>query len=147
MASARAGNSTTGPGKYSCEVPKRDRWMQENRANIQAMLLVWIQRISRVLTCVLVLAAVAAAQQNSQEARPTAPPANQSPAAVSPAAVSPAVANPGMGIPAPAESTAPASAPDSSQDALHLGPGDLVDVAVFGAPDLAQEFRISSTGD
>lgn len=92
--------------------------------------------------CVVLLAAVAAAQQSSQETQQTAPQPNQSPAAVAPVASTPAPANSGLTDNAP-----PATDANGSQDALRLGPGDLVDVAVFGAPDLAQEFRISSTGD
>lgn len=31
--------------------------------------------------------------------------------------------------------------------ALHLGPGDLIEVAVYGVPELSQKARISSSGD
>src|SRR5438270_13581326 len=44
--------------------------------------------------------------------------------------------------PAPAQQIA-----DSSQPRLHLGGGDLIDVVIFGVPDLSSKGRISNEGE
>src|SRR5512135_3360269 len=31
--------------------------------------------------------------------------------------------------------------------AVHIGPGDLLDIQVFGVPDLSQKTRVTSSGD
>jgi polysaccharide biosynthesis/export protein len=41
----------------------------------------------------------------------------------------------------------PAIAKHADDTALHLGPGDLIEIAVYGIPELSQKARISSSGD
>jgi polysaccharide export outer membrane protein len=41
----------------------------------------------------------------------------------------------------------PAIAKPADNAGLHLGPGDLIEVAVYGIPELSQKVRISSSGD
>ncbi len=47
----------------------------------------------------------------------------------------------------PALEASQSSQPRISDAALHLGPGDLIEVAVYGVPELSQKARISSSGD
>ncbi len=47
---------------------------------------------------------------------------------------------------APAESGTPA-APDSSAAQMRIGGGDLLNISVYGVPELAQDIRVSNTGD
>src|SRR5436305_7374707 len=49
--------------------------------------------------------------------------------------------------PTPPAPPAPQQLSDSSQPRLHLGGGDLIDVAIFGVPDLSSKGRISNEGE
>lgn len=45
-------------------------------------------------------------------------------------------------------SQAPGSVPTATTlGAVHIGPGDLLDIQVFGVPDLSQKARVTSSGD
>lgn len=81
---------------------------------------VLFRRFTGVLTCVVLFSSIVLAQQNSA---PQVPAAQANPA------------------------TTGTSTNDYSEHALRLGSGDLIGISVFGTPELAQEFRISSTGE
>src|SRR5215472_5632038 len=65
----------------------------------------------------------------------------------------PATATPGSGQPAAADKKQAEETPalkdrqDHSDPTLRLGPGDLIAVSVYGAPDLATEGRVNAAGD
>ncbi|HVP43767.1 MAG TPA: polysaccharide biosynthesis/export family protein [Terriglobales bacterium] len=89
----------------------------------------------RMFLCALALVAslTASAQQTAQPTKQdAAPPAAQDAGAVF--AQKPAEQTPGS--PAPA-----------AYGAVRMGPGDLLDISVFGVPDLSQKARITSSGD
>ncbi len=100
------------------------------------------QACSRILlrpvfcAALLLSSLTAAAQQAAQPQKPppaTPPPASQDAGAIF--SQKPAVQAPGA---APAT---PASG------AVRIGPGDLIDIQVFGVPDLSQKTRVTSSGD
>jgi polysaccharide export outer membrane protein len=93
--------------------------------------------LHRVLCAAFLISSLSAgAQQTSQAKQPAhavPPPASQDAGAVF--AQKPA---------APAPGTTPAA---PAVGAVHIGPGDLLDIQVFGVPDLSQKTRVTSSGD
>jgi polysaccharide export outer membrane protein len=68
----------------------------------------------------------------------------QAPAAPMPAAET--VPKPGAGE-TPPGTTVDAAAPDAASSELRIGAGDLLEIAVFGAPEFNKQVRVSSSGD
>ncbi len=99
----------------------------------------------RLSVCVLaVVLGAGQALLTAQDARPTA---GQSFPDLSQPAAPPAASDE---IPASATqppSDRPAAVPDSSPPGLMLGQGDLLEMNVYGVPELSQKVRVSNTGD
>lgn len=101
-----------------------------------------VSELSLALACALVFCQPSLGQQeapakavgpsaNTQSAAPQAVPLPQVP----PAAVS------------PADTASPAPKPEDETPPVKLGPGDLVEVNVYGVPELATKARVSNDGD
>ncbi len=85
-----------------------------------------------VLSTVMFMSGAAAvAQQQGQTVKPPAPAAD---------AAAVLADKPGASTPATAQ--APAAA-----GTVRIGPGDLLDISVYGVPDLSQKTRVTSSGD
>src|SRR3954470_9381250 len=117
----------------------------------------YFRTIWRVGVCVLVIG-VAQALSQAPAASPNAPPT----ATVQPAASQPAAATDPSGnktttpiIPGltnlPSSQAGPPQTPSNTQltapASLQISSGDLLDVNVYGVPDLAQKVRVSNSGD
>ena len=83
----------------------------------------------------LVLFAVAVVAQTA------APPAETSPNK------SPAVSSPTSPVPTAVDAKPEVTVPNSEQAYYKISPGDSLDIAVFGAPDLSQKVRVTSNGE
>lgn len=97
-----------------------------------------LRNLARSLFCAaLVLGSLTAYAQRAEEpkkpAHPPAPPASQDAGAIY--SQKPAVQSPGA-VP---------SSPVAG--AVRIGPGDLLDIQVYGVPDLSQKSRVTSSGD
>jgi polysaccharide export outer membrane protein len=80
---------------------------------------------------------------SSTEANASSPVASQNPAKMTPAAPTP---NTGRDTGSPDTDSA-AAAPAASPFDIHIGAGDLLEIAVFGAPEFNKQVRVSSSGD
>jgi polysaccharide biosynthesis/export protein len=87
----------------------------------------------RTMASAVVVLAVVLAWSSALPAQETAPPANGPVSASTGTAQAPAVANP--------------TTPTPTNNALELGPGDLVEVSVYNVPELTTKARIGANGD
>jgi polysaccharide export outer membrane protein len=97
------------------------------------MRLVGLMARTAVIFNVLLLV-VFAVTAVAQTATPSSPP-------------SPNTAQPTTPIRSEMDAKPDASAPNSSQSYYRISPGDTLDITVFGAPDLTQKVRVTSSGD
>jgi len=94
--------------------------------------------VALVIAC---LAAVATGQDASQAPSSTPPPQAATPDQT------PAPEAPPPSAPDKGQSPDKSSSPDLSSSLLQLGTGDLVEVSVYGIPELATKTRINNAGD
>ncbi len=106
-----------------------------------------IRRIEKFLLCCLLIGLIAAVpvfaqQQVPPAAQPAKPAITKQPAAIQPVANQDAVKTSAQ------QSTVQTipSAAASDDQAYRIGPGDLIDIRVFGRPELTRETRVDSYG-